>query len=216
MISVLVVDDHDLVRSGISRLLADANGVEVVGEACSGEEAIARVREREPDVVLMDVQMPGIGGLEATRKIIASDLGTRVIAVTACDENPFAKRLFEAGASGYLTKGAQLDEMVTAIRRVHSGQKYVSPEIAQRMALQQWDVREEQNPFERLSEREMQVALMIVNCHKVPDIADKLFLSSKTVNTHRYRLFEKLEINSDVELTHLAYLHGLIDRRNGG
>lgn len=215
MISVLVVDDHDLVRSGISRILADANGVEVIGEASSGEDAITQVRLHEPDVVLMDVQMPGIGGLEATRKIISSDLGSRVIAVTACDENPFARRLFDAGASGYLTKGADAEEMVTAIRKVHSGQRYISPEIAQRMALQSWDPKEE-NPFDRLSERELQVSLMIVNCQKVPDIADKLFLSSKTVNTHRYRVFEKLGINSDVELTHLAYLHGLVDRRNGG
>ncbi|MCY0963942.1 UvrY/SirA/GacA family response regulator transcription factor [Parathalassolituus penaei] len=215
MISVLVVDDHDLVRSGISRILADANGVEVIGEASSGEDAITQVRLHEPDVVLMDVQMPGIGGLEATRKIISSDLGSRVIAVTACDENPFARRLFDAGASGYLTKGADAEEMVTAIRKVHSGQRYISPEIAQRMALQSWDAKEE-NPFDRLSERELQVSLMIVNCQKVPDIADKLFLSSKTVNTHRYRVFEKLGINSDVELTHLAYLHGLVDRRNGG
>jgi two-component system, NarL family, invasion response regulator UvrY len=214
LISVLVVDDHDLVRSGISRLLADAKGVEVIGEANSGENAVAQVRELEPDVVLMDVQMPGIGGLEATRKITTSNKDVRVIAVTACDENPFAKRLFEAGASGYITKGAGTDEMLTAIQKVYHGQKYISPEIAQRMALQPWAEKGE-NPFDRLSERELQVALMIVNCQKVPDIAQKLFLSTKTVNTHRYRIFDKLVIDSDVELTHQAYVHGLVDRRNG-
>ncbi len=214
MISVLVVDDHDLVRSGISRLLADAKGVEVTGEAASGEEAIQFVNEHVPDVILMDIQMPGIGGLEATRKIIRQHPDVSVIAVSACDDNPFAQRLLQAGASGYITKGADSGEMVSAIVKVHSGQKYISQDIAQRMALKPYQA-DQDNPFDQLSEREMQIALMIVNCHKVSDIGDKLFLSPKTVNSYRYRLFEKLGINGDVELTRLAIRNGLIDPASG-
>lgn len=210
MISVLVVDDHDLVRSGISRLLADAKGVEVVGEAASGEEALSMVKELGPNVVLMDIQMPGIGGMEATRKIVHHHKEVRVIAVSACDDNPYAQRLMQVGATGYLTKGAGSDEMVTAIVKAHRGQKYISPEIAQRMALQAFDPVSE-NPFDKLSEREMQIALMIVNCHKAAEIGDKLFLSPKTVNSYRYRIFEKLNIDGDVELTRLAMRNGLID-----
>ena len=210
MISVLVVDDHDLVRSGISRLLADAKGVEVVGEAASGEEAIDLVKECGPDVVLMDIQMPGIGGMEATRKIVRHYPDVQVIAVSACDDNPFAQRLMQAGAAGYLTKGAGSEEMVTAIVKAYKGQKYISPEIAQRMALKAFEPVAE-NPFDKLSEREMQIALMIVNCHKAAEIGDKLFLSPKTVNSYRYRIFDKLDIDGDVELTRLAMRNGLID-----
>ncbi|WP_028293553.1 UvrY/SirA/GacA family response regulator transcription factor [Oceanobacter kriegii] len=210
MISVLVVDDHELVRSGITAILADAKGIEVVGQAESGEDAVQFVKEHEPDVILMDVHMPGIGGLEATRKITKSWQDTKVIAVTACDDNPFAQRLLQAGASGYITKGADADEMIMAIIKVQHGQKYISTEIAQRMALRPFQ-ETSQNPFDELSEREMQIALMIVNCQRPATIGEKLFLSPKTVNSYRYRIFEKLGIDGDVELTRLAIRHGLID-----
>ena len=125
MIKVLVVDDHDLVRMGISRMLSDVPGLTVVGEADSGEKAIELARALKPDVVLMDVRMPGIGGLEATRKLISQNKDLKVVAVTVCDEEPFPTRLMQAGATGYVTKGAALDEMVTAIRKVHGGQRYM-------------------------------------------------------------------------------------------
>lgn len=211
-IKVLVVDDHDLVRIGISRMLGDVEGIKVVGQAASGEEAVRLVRELSPDVVLMDVQMPGIGGLEATRKIQRIDEGIRVIAVTVCDEEPFPSRLLKAGAAGYLTKGADLQEMVRAIRVVSVGQKYISAEIAQQMALKPFKD-EQSSPFDQLSERELQISIMVVNCQKVQEISDKLCLSPKTVNSYRYRIFEKLGIDSDVELTLLAVRHGLIDAR---
>jgi two-component system invasion response regulator UvrY len=213
LIKVLVVDDHELVRSGISRLLTDAKGIDVVGEAASGEEAVQFAKEQQPDVILMDIRMPGIGGLEATRKIARHNPDIQVIAVTACDDNPFAARLLQAGASGYITKGADADEMVTAIVKVKSGQKYISPEIAQRMALKPFQ-QDQVSPFDELSEREMQIALMIVGCQKVAEISEKLFLSPKTVNSYRYRIFEKLSIDSDVELTHLAVRYGLVDPSN--
>jgi len=207
---VLVVDDHELVRSGISRLLTDAKGIEVVGEAASGEEAVQFAKEHSPDIILMDIRMPGIGGLEATRKITRHNPEIQVIAVTACDDNPYATRLLQAGAAGYITKGADADEMVRAIMKVKSGQKYISPDIAQRMALKPFQ-QDQTSPFDELSEREMQITLMIVGCQKVAEISEKLFLSPKTVNSYRYRIFEKLEIDSDVELTLLAMRHGLVD-----
>lgn len=209
MIRVLVVDDHDLVRTGITRMLADIDGLQVVGEADSGEPALKLARELKPDVVLMDVKMPGIGGLEATRKLLRSQPDTKVVAVTVCEEDPFPTRLMQAGAAGYLTKGAGLDEMVQAIRLAFAGQRYISPQIAQQLALKSFQP--QGSPFDTLSEREIQIALMIVGCQKVQIISDKLCLSPKTVNTYRYRIFEKLSVTSDVELTLLAVRHGMVD-----
>jgi len=210
---VLVVDDHDLVRTGISRMLADISGLQVIGQADSGEDAIRKARELKPDVVLMDVKMPGIGGLEATRKLLRSYPDLKVIAVTICEEDPFPTRLLQAGAAGYLTKGAALEEMVQAIRMVFGGQRYISPQIAQQLALKSFQPQLSESPFDLLSEREIQIALMIANCQKVQSISDKLCLSPKTVNTYRYRIFEKLSITSDVELALLAVRHGMVDRQ---
>ncbi|MEZ1839425.1 UvrY/SirA/GacA family response regulator transcription factor [Pseudomonas putida] len=209
MIRVLVVDDHDLVRTGITRMLADIDGLQVVGEGDSGESALKLARELKPDVVLMDVKMPGIGGLEATRKLLRSHPDIKVVAVTVCEEDPFPTRLVQAGAAGYLTKGAGLDEMVQAIRLAFAGQRYISPQIAQQLALKPFQP--QGSPFDTLSEREIQIALMIVGCQKVQIISDKLCLSPKTVNTYRYRIFEKLSVTSDVELTLLAVRHGMVD-----
>lgn len=211
MIRVLVVDDHDLVRMGIVSLLSGSNKIQVVAEASSGEEAIDLAKQHEPDVVLMDIRMPGMGGLEATRKLLRQNEDVRVIAVTACAEDPFASRLLQAGAAGYMTKGATADEMIMAVLKVKSGQRYISPEIAQRMALKPFATQEDACPFDLLSDREMQISILIVNCVKVQEISDQLFLSPKTVNTYRYRIFEKLDISSDVELTRLAIRHGIID-----
>jgi len=211
---VLVVDDHDLVRTGISRMLADISGLQVIGQADSGEDAIRKARELKPDVVLMDVKMPGIGGLEATRKQLRSYPDLKVIAVTICEEDPFPTRLLQAGAAGYLTKGAALEEMVQAIRMVFGGQRYISPQIAQQLALKSFQPQLSESPFDLLSEREIQIALMIANCQKVQSISDKLCLSPKTVNTYRYRIFEKLSITSDVELALLAVRHGMVDTVN--
>lgn len=208
---MLVVDDHDLVRTGITRMLADIEGLQVVGQAQSGEESLLKTRELKPDVVLMDVRMPGIGGLEATRKLIRSHPDLKVVAVTACEEDPFPTRLLQAGAAGYLTKGAGLEEMVQAIRLVFGGQRYISPQIAQQLALKSFQPQTNGSPFDLLSEREIQIALMIASCEKVQSISDKLCLSPKTVNTYRYRIFEKLSISSDVELALLAVRHGMVD-----
>lgn len=214
-IKVVVVDDHDLVRTGIMRLLDDAQGIRVVGNARNGEDAISLCRECAPDVALMDVRMPGIGGLEATRKLRRFCPDTRVIALTVHVEDPMPARLLEAGASGFLSKDAGVADMVQAIRTVAAGQRYLSAAVAQSMALSHFPTEAGANPFRQLSERELQIALMVMNGTKVQDIADKLCISSKTVNSYRYRIFEKFGIDSDVALVRLAMRHGLLDDGTG-
>ncbi len=209
MIKVLIVDDHHLVRTSLARLLDEEEDIDVVGEAASGEEAITLSRKLDPDVVLMDLRMPGIGGLEATRKIMRNSADIHVLALTGFMEDNFAQRLLEAGAGGFISKDTQVPDMVDAIRSVFAGHRYISPDIAQRLVLSRFD--SEENPFDQLSQRELQVAMMIVNCQRVSEISDRLFLSPKTVNTYRYRIFEKLGVQTDVELTHLGLKHGLVD-----
>ena len=211
MINTLVVDDHDLVRYGLTRILADMPHINVVGEAASGEEAVKLTRELKPDVILMDVLMPGMGGLEATRRIHHFDPEIKVIAVTACDDDVYPSRLLNAGASGYLTKGADVEEMLKAIETVHTGKRYISPDIAQKLALKSFGKASNKLPFDQLSERELQISMMIMGCNRVNEIAESLCLSPKTVNTYRYRIFNKLGINSDVELVLMAVRYGLLD-----
>jgi two-component system, NarL family, invasion response regulator UvrY len=209
-INVLLVDDHDLVRTGIKHMLCNAEDINVLGEASTGEEAVKMTRDLAPDVVLMDVKMPGIGGLEATRKLLRILPNIKVLVVTVCDDDLFPSRLLQAGAVGYLTKGASMDEMLQAIHTVHSGQRYISPEVAKQLALKHL-VDDHDSPFDALSERELQVMLMITEGMKVQDIAGKLCLSPKTVNSYRYRIFDKLSVKNDVELTHLAIRHHILD-----
>ena len=135
VITVLLVDDHELVRAGIRSLLADVSGIKVIAEASTGEEAIKLAREKRPDVILMDIRMPGIGGLAATTKLLRFNPDVKIIALTVCGEEPFPSKLLQAGAAGYLTKGSDLSEMVQAIHSVYSGKRYISPGIAHQLAL---------------------------------------------------------------------------------
>lgn len=211
MIKVLIVDDHALVRKGIRRLLDDLPDMEVVGEAESGEIALPLIKSTQPDVVLLDMKMPGIDGWEVTRRLKKSHPRIKVIAVTAVCVEPFPIRVLQLGAMGYLTKESGAEEMAAAIRKVFKGEKYLSAEIAQKMAISRLDPSPD-SPFDLLSEREMQVMLMITRGITVQDIAARLFLSTKTVNGYRYRLFEKLGVKNDVELTYLAMRHCVIER----
>lgn len=210
MINVLLVDDHELVRTGIRKILDEVKGFKVIGEVETGEEAVLFCRKSEPDVVLMDMNMPGIGGLEATKKILRYSPDIKIIVLTVHSEDPFPTKVMQIGAAGYLTKSAGPDEMINAIRSVNSGQRYITPEIAQQMALNQFKSADE-NPFNSLSERELQIMLMITRGERVPDISEQLSLSTKTINSYRYRMFEKLNVGNDVELTHLAIRHGMLN-----
>lgn len=210
MITVLLVDDLELVRMGIKRLLQDASGIKVVGEASSGEEAKIMSKELSPDVVIMDINMPGIGGYAATSTIIRQNPDTKVLALTIYEDEPYPSRIIKAGASGYITKGCSPDEMIRAIRVIHSGQHYISPKVAQQIAIKRF-TQSDKSMLDVLSERELQIMLMITQGQKVQDISKKLHLSPKTVNSYRYRIFDKLDVSSDVELTLMAVRLGMLE-----
>lgn len=211
MIKIMLVDDHDLVRTGLKRLINDEEGFRVVTEAASGEEAIQKAKINELDIVLMDINMPGIGGLEATRKLLQMKPDLKIIGVTMHDDDIFPQRLLKAGAVGYLTKGSDITEMVHAMREVMANRRYICPDIAQQIALTQTQ-EFQSSPFEALSERELQVMIMLMDGQKVNAISDKLALSPKTVSTYRHRLYTKLGVHNDMELARLALQHGFIEQ----
>lgn len=210
MIKVMLVDDHDLVRTGIKRLLEDHPNIKIVGEATSGEQALDLITENDPDVVLMDINMPGIGGLEATRKLLQRKPKLKIIVVTMHEDDMFAQRLLKAGAMGYLTKGARVDEILQAVEAVMANQRYLCPSIAQQIALSQM-AEEESSPFDSLSERELQVLLMMMDGQSISAISEKLCLSPKTVSTYRTRLYAKLGVQNDIELARLALQYGVVE-----
>jgi DNA-binding NarL/FixJ family response regulator len=205
----MLVDEQDFVRLGLEKILNDAQGIKVVAETRSYDEAIKLLRNQSPHVVLLDIHMPALAGLDALRKMLRINNELKVIAVTGNDDDAIPTMVFQAGASGFLTKRASAEEALRAVRVVHAGQRYLSPDIAQRLAFKRFDA-PTKSPFEMLSEREMQIAVLIVNGERPLQIANKLCLSPKTVNGYRYRIFEKLNIESDVELTKLAIKNHLI------
>jgi two-component system invasion response regulator UvrY len=207
---VVLVDDHKLIRLGIRRLLEGIPNIKVVGEAGSGEEATQVVRQNQPDVVLLDIKMPGLSGLDTIQKLLRINPELKIIILTAYENDVFPIHMMDAGASGYLTKGASQEEVVKAVQIVHSGQRHLSPEIAKLLALKKI-VGANKSPLEILSNRELQIAMMVTRGVKVKEIAEKLHLNPKTVNSYRYRIFNKLGIKGDVELTHLVLHHGLLD-----
>lgn len=210
MIRVMVVDDHELVRTGITRILNDAPGIAVVAEAASGEEAVTVAKRHRPHVLLMDVSMPGIGGLEATRKLVQSLSNLKVIVLSVHAEEPIPSRMMQAGASGYLTKGCAVDEILTAIKTVYSGERYIGADVAQKLALKMVPGGKV-SPFEALSPREMQVMLMLTQGLKPQTISDNLCLSPKTISTYRHRLYEKLGVSNEADLTRMAMNYGIIE-----
>ena len=209
MIRVMIVDDHGIVRTGLRNILDDVSGMQVIAEACTGEEAIELARRVKPDIVLMDISMPGISGLEATRRITISFPAIRVIALTVHEEMPFPTTLLEAGASGYITKGSDVTEVINAISSVHGGQQYLTRDVAEKVAFTSLKNRRH-TPLERLSDRETEVMMMIIQGIRNKDIAKSLCLSPKTTSTLRYRLCAKLGVCNDVELTRYAIRHGII------
>jgi two-component system, NarL family, invasion response regulator UvrY len=210
LITVLIVDDHELVRMGIRLLLEHAENVNVIAEAEDGDAALKAVKLHNPDVVLLDMKMPGMDGWEVTRRLKKIKPNIHIIVLTATTTDPLPTRLLQLGAMGYLTKDSAAEEMLQAIQKVSKGERYLSAEIAQKIALSSLNPTEI-SPLEDLSEREMQVMLMITRGLAVNQIAEKLFLSPKTVGTYRYRMFEKLGIKNDVELMHLALKYGVFE-----
>lgn len=194
------------------RLLEDNTDLEVIAEATTGEEAVSFCRQHGPQVVLMDINMPGMGGMEATKKILNHNDAIKVIIVTMNEDEILAQKLLKIGAAGYLTKGCKVTEIIHAIKEVTANRRYITPEIAQQLALAQTNPNHSQTPFQDLSERELQVMMMILEGRKTSDISDNLCLSPKTISTYRHRLFTKLGIQSDVELTRMAISHGLFSR----
>ena len=211
MIRILLVDDHALFRSGMSSILNAQQGMSVVAEAENGEDAVSLMRDNPLDVVLMDVNMPGIGGIEATRRIVRHDPQSRVIALTAMNDLPFPNQLLDAGAVGYLTKGCSAEELSLAVNEVMQGKHFICNEVAQRLCLSGLIDKGRSTPVSTLSAREMQIMLMVSKGQTTQEIADLLYISPKTVSTYRTRLFEKLEVQNDVELTHFALSHGLVE-----
>lgn len=205
---VLLVDDHKLIRVGLRKLLEAEAGVEIAGEASGGEAAIEMARELKPDVVVLDINMPGMNGVEATRRIARLSPAPRILIVSVHAQDPIPTRLLEAGAAGYLTKESAADEIVTAVRQVHAGKRYLSADIAREMALGRLGG---SAPLAQLSDREMEVLLLVANGYSIQEIAERLHVSPKTVATYRYRLFDKLDVANDVALARYALRHGLIE-----
>ena len=203
MIRVLLVDDHELVRSGIEALLNAVEDIAVVAVCDCGEKALEVISKDPPDVVLMDVNMPGMGGFEACRRILHSSPNTKIIGLSVHNGGPIPQQLLKLGVEGFVSKGSPVNEMVSAIRTVMAGKRYLCQDVASNLAFQSLSG-DEVSPFFQLSQREAEVAQLILRGHGIQDIAQALELSDKTVNTYRYRLYAKLKIKNDVELTRLA------------
>ncbi|KRG67807.1 MAG: response regulator [Stenotrophomonas sp.] len=208
-ISVFLIDDHALVRTGIRMILSGQTGIEVIGEADSGDIALPQIRRLKPDVVLCDLHLPGLSGLEITERIVKGDHGTRVIIVSVLEDGPMPKRLLEAGASGYVGKGGDSKELIRAIHDVAIGKRYLATSIAQNLALS--NLEGGASPFDLLSPRELEVALLLIQGHRQEEIARRLSLSAKTVNTHKARLFQKLGVQDNIALARLAAQYGVGD-----
>jgi two-component system invasion response regulator UvrY len=210
MISVLLVDSHELVRTGIEALLNATEDIAVVGVAKSGEEAVDAMATLSPDVVLMDVNMPGIGGIEASRKILQDNPEAKIITLSFNNDGPITPQLFKLGVLGFISKNSPVDEMINAIRKVMAGDCYLSADAANNLAIQGLPGYYE-SPFSKLSRRESEVVNLILQGKSIKEMSELLILSDKTVNTYRYRLYDKLNIKNDVELTRLAFKFGHID-----
>ncbi|MCD9088808.1 response regulator [Stenotrophomonas sp. SY1] len=208
-IKVFLIDDHALVRTGIRMILSSQTDIEVVGEADSGEVALPQIRRLKPDVVLCDLHLPGLSGLEITERVVKGDHGTRVIIVSVLEDGPMPKRLLEAGASGYVGKAGDSRELIRAIHDVALGKRYLANSIAQSLALS--NLEGSGSPFDVLSPRELEVALLLIQGHRQEEIARRLSLSAKTVNTHKARLFQKTGVHDNIALARLASQYGVGD-----
>lgn len=208
-IRVFLLDDHALVRSGMRMMLSAETDIEVVGEADTGEIALPMIRKLMPDVVLCDLHLPGISGLEVTERIVKGGYDCKVVVVSVLEDGPIPKRLIEAGASGYVGKAGDAAELLRAVRDVARGKRFLANGVAQHLALA--GIGGGTSPFDSLSPRELEVAMLLAQGLRQEEIAKRLSLSAKTVNTHKARLFEKLEIQDSIALARLCSQYGLSD-----
>ncbi|MDP3743119.1 MAG: response regulator transcription factor [Methylotenera sp.] len=208
-INVMLVDDHAVVRMGFKMLLESDADIKVIAEAENGEQAIQRYMAHKPNVVVMDITMPGIGGLEAIERILAKDNSAKILVLSAHEDSVHPKRVLNAGAMGYLTKRSAAEELIKAIRTVAAGKKYLEASIAQQMAIQQ--LNGDQNPVDVLSPREFEVFMALAKGKTTNDIAETLFLSPRTVGTHLYNIKQKLNANNSAEIALIAMRSGLLD-----
>ena len=208
-IKILLVDDHAVVRMGFKMLIEAETNIKVIGEAESGEAAVKLFQELKPDIIVMDITMPGIGGLEAIDRIMAKDKNTKILVLSAHEDSVHPKRVLNAGAMGYLTKRSAAEELIKAIKSIHQGKRYLEPNIAQQMAITH--LSGETNPVEILSDREFEVFMALAKGKSTNDIADTLCLSPRTVGTHLYNIKQKLNANNSAEIALIAIRCGLID-----
>lgn len=209
MIEIIIADDHRIVRSAIKGLLGDVPGIKVIGEAETSDQAIQLARQLKPQVVLLDIHMPGSGAFQITRKLLRINPQLKIIIITAAETPIFPKRLLQSGVSGYLTKGGSKEELLQAIKVVCAHGTYLSPSIAQTLTLSITDTK--QSPFSALTERELEIAIAAAQGMEISEIAKNLYLSVKTISGYRTQIFRKLNIETDPELTRLAIQQGLID-----
>ncbi len=209
-IRVMIADDHAIVRQGLRQILSDTTDMEVAGEACNGVEALHMSREGDWDVVLMDVSMPDRNGIDALKLLKKEQPRLPVLILSMYPEDQYAIRALKAGAAGYLNKQSAPDQLVTAIRQVASGKKYVSASLA--MELAEAIGEDSDRPLhEKLSDREYQTLCMIASGMTLTQIADELNLSVKTVSVYRARLLEKMRLRNNAELTHYGLKFGLVE-----
>lgn len=208
MIRLMIVDDHELLRLGLRQIFSEYHDIEVVAEAGDGETAIRLCREVRPDLVVLDVSLPGLSGFELTRRLRMGKPAVMVLALSVHEGSPYPERMMEAGASGYLTKGCSVSELLQAVRTVAKGGRHIGSAVAQRMILNNLEGHNG-TPFDSLSAREMEVLVLLSEGHRLSEIADAMHLSPKTVATYKYRIFEKLETRNDVEVTRLAMRYGI-------
>ena len=212
-IRVLIADDHTIVREGIRMILAIHDNIEVVGEACNGAEAIEKAGKLTPDVVLMDIAMPGLGGLEATLEILKTQPQVKVLVLTQYDDTEYIYRFLKAGAAGYVLKKAAGSELVSAVRAVFQGKSFIDPSVAEKVIqgfINKPNTITGEVLYEKLSDREKQVLKLIAEGQTMQKIADSLVLSIKTVMTHRTNIMEKLNIHNRTELIKYAIRNGLV------
>ncbi|MDP3149931.1 MAG: response regulator transcription factor [Ignavibacteria bacterium] len=210
MINVFIADDHTLIREGIKNLLSLEKDINLVGETSDPFEVIEQVKKNKCDILILDLSMPGKSGLDILKELQTIAPNVKVLVSTMLPEDQFAKRTLKAGAWGYITKDRASEELLTAIRRIASGKKFVTQSLAEKLVDDLGD-RSSKFPHEILSDREFQILKMMGIGKSQTEIADELMISTSTVNTYRSRIFEKLNIRSNAALIHYAITHNLVE-----